>query len=111
MNMRASTLALAMVLVLAGIYVESVLVPAVIAAAILVLVSREPAKKSKGSGARVKVQPIIVKRKYEGPESIYPEEITITEPGKPPTRWKEAGKTTGNLVGNLTKRFVDWLLS
>ena len=110
MRVRAGVFILAMVLVLAGVYVESVLLPALIAAAVLLLVSREPKKGGGGSGAKVKVQPIIVKRKYEGPESIYPKEITITEPGSPPTRWKEAGKHTGSLVGKSLKKFVDWLI-
>ncbi len=99
--MKASVLILAFVIVLAGAYLENLLIPAVITSVILIVVSKDTAKKGSKKGSNVKVQPIIVKRKYEGPESIYPEEIEIVETAKPKAGWKAAGETTGKAVGNL----------
>lgn len=68
--------------------------------------------KSKGttqaSSSNVNVQPIKVKRKYDGPDSIYPEEMEIKTPPKPMTKdWtKNVLDSLGSALGSTTKKIT-----
>jgi len=105
--MKTTNILLAASLVLLGWWLN-LLIPMLALAGIILLISREPAKPS-SSKSGTKVQPIIVKRKYEGPESIYPKEIKITELGKGPTLWKEGAKQTGTFFGKAAKDLWKWI--
>ena len=59
------------------------------------------AKKSKDNVPMPLVRPIIVKRKYTGPESIYPSKMEITyNPKYDPGDWKGKSESVGSFIGN-----------
>ena len=88
--------------IIAGVYTKQ-LVFAMILAAVLILIAivAKPAgaPAHAGSARGPLVQPIIIRRKYAGPASIYPEKMTIIEAGEHPGEWAEySQKGVGNFV-------------
>ncbi len=65
---------------------------------VLILTLGKEEKKPKGSTGPL-VQPIIVKRKYVGPESIYPEKMKIYYNPKGGEDWKDKIEIFGKFVG------------
>ena len=104
------TLAFAVIVIVASLYFGQVwlsIIFGVVLIALLVYGSRGGSGRSSASGPAVR--PIIVKRKYVGPESIYPKEMKIRVTsekfgaGKP--GWmlgpEKIGEGFGRLIGGL----------
>ncbi len=65
------------------------------------LIAAGAPKKKAPSGGKVKLRPIIVKRKYDA-ESIYPKKMTIyATSSSPPDWWEAALNTFGQFIGRL----------
>lgn len=104
----------ALVVFLLGVYLKQA-VPGAIAATVLVAVALAGGSTTKASApartsSGVKVQPIIVRRKYVGPENIYPEKMDIVVYPEQPSKWWATGlKPLGSTVGTGIRRFKNWL--
>ena len=67
---------------------------------IAILLTSKPKKKAP-AGGKVKVRPIIVKRKYDA-ESIYPKKMTVyASDFSPPDWWEAALNAFGKFLGRL----------
>jgi energy-coupling factor transporter transmembrane protein EcfT len=107
----ALTFVIICAVILAGFYLRQIWI-SIIFALILVLVMifgrKTPSAAPSGGGGGPKVRPIIVKRKYVGPESIYPKKMLIKYQPDTPSDWREYGpEAVGNFVGSGAK----WLKS
>ena len=99
---------LAIILIFAGLFFNQVWLSIIFFAVLMaaLLSGKESGEKPAPSGT--KVRPIIVKRKYVGPESIYPKEMKVRVTaedfgaGKP---WRILGpQTLGEGVGKMLKK-------
>ncbi len=88
--------------ILAGIYLKWMWLLGIgVFLLIAYLVAASTPKKKAPSGGKVKLRPIIVKRKYDA-ESIYPKKMTIYATDfSPPDWWEAALNTFGKFIGKL----------
>ncbi len=99
------TVILAFVLILLGFYFQQLWVSFIFVIVILALIATTPTKKSRRQAVPRGpiVRPIIVKRRYIGPKSIYPEKMKIKISDKPDMWWENAGKAPGKFFGNALR--------
>jgi hypothetical protein len=56
-----------------------------------------------------RVQPIVIRRKYIGPESIYPSKMEIYTDKETPRKWREYGvEPVGKFVGRGIRKIWDF---
>jgi len=97
---NTSLLIVACMFLILGFYLKEIAI-AIALALIVFAFALKPSKSKSGSpSGSVMVQPIIVKRKYVGPASIYPEKMKIME-FKPDADWK--GKALGGVASAIGK--------
>ena len=99
MQPSSLTVIIACLVILFGIMTKELLVALVFAVGLLLLTLATPSKTASSSSSEpdVQVQPIIVRRKYVGPESIYPKKMLIMT-GKPSGDWWEYAAEAPGLV-------------
>ena len=106
---NTSLLIVACMFLILGFYLKEIAI-AIALALIVFAFALKPSKSKSGSpSGSVMVQPIIVKRKYVGPASIYPEKMKIME-FKPEPDWKEKATTSvAKIVGKGVRKISDSL--
>ena len=110
MEVDAVTLIIVLIIIILGFYFKQLWISLIFVAVLFVLLLATRSKKAPsasvptGGGARVR--PIIVKRKYTGPESIYPKKMVIKYTPKWPSDWREYGPEP---VGKAIGSFGRWL--
>ena len=92
---------LILITLLFGVYFELIFMAMIVSTLLLLLIAIKPASKPVSkSDSKPQVRPIIVKRKYVGPESIYPSKMTIRmNPKNPPGDWSDKTESVGSFIG------------
>ena len=110
MAVDALTLTVICVLILLGFYIKMLWLSFIFIVVLLLYlavgVKKTPRPVAVPTAAGPRVQPIIIRRKYVGPESIYPKKMNIyvDETGTP-TDWREYGpQGVGKAVGSGIKK-------
>ena len=97
--------------VILGFYIKQfsfVVILFIVFVAIAVLFSNTSKSKTSTSPKGPLVQPIVIRRKYVGPATTYPEKIDIYEDKKSPSGWREYGPSgIGEFVGKGIKKIFD----
>lgn len=110
MEADAVTLIVILIAILLGFYFKQIWISLIFVVILFALLLAARSKKAPSApvprGAEVKVKPIIVKRKYTGPESIYPKKMVIKYTPKWPSDWREYGPEP---VGKAVGGFFRWL--
>jgi len=102
------TLVFVCTVILAGFFLNQIWISLIFAIALFALLFSGAGEKTRASSPGVQVRPIIVKRKYVGPESIYPKEMKIQitpeefKTGTPVSI--EAPSKFGTGIGKLIKK-------
>ncbi len=98
---------LSFILILLGFYLKQLWLSFIFIMVIFALLLTRPSKKAKKAAPRGPVvRPIIVKRKYVGPESIYPEKMHVKITPRTPDDWYEVGgEYLGGFIGK-SLRFI-----
>ena len=89
--------------ILGGFVTGQLWISIIFALAIFLIISFGDSKEMKKPEAvpMPLVRPVIVKRQYVGPKSIYPEKMQIDyNPKNPPGKWKGKSKTVGGAIGS-----------
>lgn len=111
MEIDAATYLFILVIILAGFFLKQLWVSLIFFVVLILMFVRGGKKNSKaapkGGGSGVKVRPIIIKRKYEGPPT-YPEKMTIKYTADLPSDWYEYGTEP---VGKALGSGLRWLKS
>ena len=98
--------------ILIGFYINQLWLSIIFAVVLLALLFTPSAEGKRAAQAGPKVRPVIVKRKYVGPESIYPKEmkirITSGAYGTGTPWYVKAPKTIGSGIGGAIKNIADW---
>ncbi|MBI1973867.1 hypothetical protein HYS54_03555 [Candidatus Micrarchaeota archaeon] len=111
MNADSSIILFLVLLAIGAFYIKLVWLAAILGAvALLYALSASRPKRSPvpgGGGAQVRVQPIVMQRKYAGPESIYPGLMKVYARKTPTgTQWWEYGLEA---PGRAVKSGLGWL--
>ncbi|MEM0372695.1 MAG: hypothetical protein QXO69_02540 [archaeon] len=107
---NASLFLVCMLVIIGGLVTGQVWISLIFAASVFFIIAFGGGKKEEKPEAvpSPMVRPIIVKRKYVGPASIYPEKMEITyNPKDAPTDYKGKQKPLGEAIG----KGLRWLFS
>jgi len=98
--MNSSVLLISLLAILIGFYFKQFWLSIIFIIALVLVLGLEGKPKARGTpSGGPKVQPIIVKRKYVGPESIYPEKMKI-EYNPRGYNWKSKTEAFGKAIGS-----------
>lgn len=108
METDALTFLFILIIILIGYYLKQLWISFifVIILGAFLLVGRKKAPKAVPRGGGTKIRPIIIKRKYVGPKSIYPEKMKIKYSPDLPKDWREYGPEP---VGKAVGTGIRWL--
>ena len=101
---------IAMMAILGGFVTGHIWVSIIFTAAVFLIIAFSGSKPEKKPEAvpMPLVRPIIVKRKYTGPASIYPSKMQIDyNPKNPPGKWKGKSESVGSFIG----KGLRWLIT
>lgn len=112
MEVDAYSLVFICMIILIGYYVHMIWLSFIFAGVFLCfLLAARKKPEPVAVPAGPKIRPIVVKRRYVGPESIYPRKqlIRVTEPGwwENQPWWEFASKNVGKGIGFITRKGID----
>jgi len=113
MDVDMLTLVFVCIVIIIGFYLNQVWLSLIFAFVLLaVLFSASKAKEPSATPAGPQVRPIIVKRKYVGPESIYPQKmkirVTTADYGTGTPWYSTSGKKIGEAVAKSIRNIGKW---
>lgn len=86
--------------ILLGFFLGHIWVSLIFAAVVVAIILTTPLPKATGSEeAGPIVRPVIVQRKYVGPESIYPEKMKVKIAEPPPNMYETGLAPVGDFMG------------